>query len=244
MLGSAVDPEEGHAVVLESPRVRFAIELPGSRAGASLQLPPMLPVRWVNPSNATFCASVASLTEGLGDPTVAEARAAQLRRVCSALTEVRTAGDLGDDLVGEQAGGRVAALAAAAAAARGGALTAPECFEALVVALDDSDGEAPPPSLTCMWNFIGALDQQLLQLSEPTSAMHAALQPDEASDVPLYESLLKTKLSAALLSILRSDTNPQPRRSSFLAVRTQSQSDTAPIPSRADLGTDLWPHPL
>lgn len=207
MLGSAVDPEEGHAVVLESPRVRFAIELPGSRAGASLQLPPMLPVRWVSPSPATFCASIESLVEGLGVSAIAEARAAQLRRVCSALTQVRTAGDFGDDPVRGEMGGRVAALAAAAATVGGADMSAPECFEAVVVALDDSNGESPPPSLTCIWNFIGALDHQLLQLCEPASAVNIALQPDLGTDVPLYEALLKTKLTAALLSTCAQDTN-------------------------------------
>ena len=41
-----------------------------------------------------------------------------------------------------------------------------------------------------------------MQLYSPGSVVHAALQAEAGSDVPMYEPLLKSKLAAALLSIL------------------------------------------
>lgn len=125
VLGSVTDPDEGAAIALGGPRVRFAIELPGSRGSAALQLPPMLPVRWVVFSAATFCASAHSLRNGLSDATAADARAAQLQRVCGALAELRAAGTVEAKGVG---GGSVDLTGHIDSAVSGGP-TAPECFQ-------------------------------------------------------------------------------------------------------------------
>ncbi|KAL1512226.1 hypothetical protein AB1Y20_005488 [Prymnesium parvum] len=198
VLGSVVDPDNGRAIVLEAPRIRFAIELPTSRGNAALEVPPMLPVKWVYPSASTFCANSESLLEGLGDVVVAESRAAQLRRVCIALSDLRSSDATHDNnfLFGSRA------AVVTAAAAHGGDLSAPECFQSLLMVLDDSNGEGPPPSLTCMWNFVSAFDFQLQQLNMPLSAVSAALQPDPGTDVPVYEGDLKRKQINALQVIL------------------------------------------
>lgn len=194
VLGVAVDPEEGRTTFLDAPRVRFAIELPGSRGDGSLHLPAMLPVRWVGPSAATFCASPHSLWEGLGDAEMADERVAQLRRVCGALAEVRSA--VHNEGVEHSPGDLTKA------AARAAELTAPECFHSLMTVLDDSRGRDPPPSLTCTWSFIFALDQQLQQLNVPASVVRVALQLDPDTDVPTYEGSLKAKLSIAMLVLM------------------------------------------
>ena len=136
VLNLAVDPEEGHTLVLEAPRVLFALELPGSCTSMALQLPSLLPVRWVGPSANTFCSSPDALWAGLGSSELAHERAAQLRRVCAALAEVRASGvESGIGEFKNDPSDRTAA--AAVIAARAGELTSPECFHMLLVALDD-----------------------------------------------------------------------------------------------------------